>query len=58
MKKRVRSPVTRERSNPARLSLRAETLRALTARELTLVAAGNCLNGSLMSQTSNLAGTC
>jgi hypothetical protein len=40
------------------LSLRRETLRILTARELTLVAAGNCLNGSDPSQVTaaNLVG--
>jgi hypothetical protein len=42
------------------LTLRRETLRILTARELTLVTAGNCVNGSHQSQVSdfNLLGVC
>ncbi len=42
------------------LTLRRETLRILTARELRLVAAGNCANGSHQTQGSatNLVGIC
>lgn len=60
MKKSRRSRVAHDRLKSVRLALRAETLRALTAQELVLVAAGNCLNGSYDSQrtTLNLAGTC
>jgi hypothetical protein len=42
-----------------KLSLRSETVRMLTQHELTLVVAGNCVNGS--SQTNhetNLVGIC
>jgi len=41
------------------LFLRAETIRILTKRELILVAAGNCLNGSAITQSpTTLAGIC
>lgn len=41
-----------------KLSLRAETIRTLTERELILVVAGNCVNASMFSQntTTNLIG--
>lgn len=43
-----------------RLTFSPETIRVLTERELTLVAAGNCLNASGYSQTSSSDrnGTC
>jgi len=56
-----------KKSNPARgnlkfkqLSLRSETIRILTERELTLVRAGNCLEGSVVTQDAAmaLAGAC
>lgn len=52
--------VIRDRSKSGKLSLRSEAIRILTARELTLVVAGSCLNASVYSQgsTANLAGTC
>ncbi len=41
-----------------RLSLRSETIRMLTERELTLVVAGNCVKASGFSQniTTNVIG--
>jgi hypothetical protein len=55
-----KTSVIRDRSKSGKLSLRSEAIRTLTARELTLVVAGNCLNASMYSQgmTMNLAGTC
>jgi len=58
MKKPSKSHVTCEYSKSGRISLRSQTLRILTARELTLVVAGNCLNGSMLSQSTNLVGLC
>ena len=44
----------------SKLSLRSDTIRILTERELTLVVAGNCIDASMISQkiTTNLAGIC
>ena len=57
MKKPDASP---RRMKTNKLSLRIETIRILTERELTLVLAGNCVNASAYSQntSSNLAGGC
>ena len=57
MKKLKLSP---DHATPDKLSLRAETLRLLTERELILVAAGNCMNASAYSQGSTTlpGGTC
>lgn len=50
---------SRDHTRPDKLSLRSETLRILTERELILVAAGNCLNASVYSQTTaDAGGTC
>ena len=51
---------THKNTNSNRLPLRSETVRILTARELSLVAAGNCFNGSQQSQNggTNLVGVC
>jgi hypothetical protein len=42
------------------MALRSETLRVLTQQELAVVAAGNCLNGSGISQetAAPLVGVC
>jgi hypothetical protein len=55
-----KSSITNNDSKPGRLSFRPETIRILTERELTLVVAGNCVKGSVVSQatTSTLVGTC
>jgi len=60
MKKLDRSRIAYDRSKSDKLSLRSQTLRILTERELTLVMAGNCVNGSIYSQgsTANLIGGC
>jgi hypothetical protein len=51
---------SRAHAGPDKLSLRTETLRILTERELILVAAGNCLNASAYSQqtTTSPEGAC
>jgi hypothetical protein len=51
---------TRDHAKADKLSLRSETVRILTERELILVAAGNCVNGSMISQgtVTNLVGAC
>jgi hypothetical protein len=43
-----------------KMALRSETLRVLTQQELAVVAAGNCLNGSGISQetAAPLVGVC
>jgi hypothetical protein len=55
-----KSDSTHNNSKTHKLSLRSETVRILTERELILVAAGNCVNASSYSQntTSNLVGVC
>jgi hypothetical protein len=55
-----KSDSTHTNSKTHKLSLRAETVRILTERELILVAAGNCVNASMQSQisTANLVGAC
>lgn len=47
-------------SKSQKMSLRSETLRVLTQQELAVVAAGNCVNGSHMSQetATALIGVC
>jgi hypothetical protein len=56
--KRVDSTTKNNKLN--KLPLRLETVRTLAERELTLVVAGNCLEGSVISQasTANAAGVC
>ena len=51
---------TQNRSQADKLSLRSETIRILTERELFLVAAGNCVKASMDSQNSTtyLNGVC
>lgn len=46
-----KSPVAHAGKQPPRLSLRSETVRMLTQHELTLIVAGNCVQGS--SHTNN-----
>ena len=55
-----KSSFTHDNSKAHKLSLRSETVRILTERELILVAAGNCVNASTQSQNiaSNLVGAC
>ena len=55
-----KSNSTQNRSQTDKLSLRSETIRILTERELILVAAGNCVTGSMESQATaaNLDGVC
>jgi hypothetical protein len=47
-------------SKSQKMSLRSETLRVLTQQELAVVIAGNCVNGSQISQetTAALLGIC
>lgn len=49
-----KSPFTHARKQPHKLSLRSETIRMLTEHELTLVAAGNCMNGSAVTQNNTV----
>lgn len=55
-----KSMTRRESTEPQKLSFRPETIRILTEQQLTLVAAGNCLNASMYSQNSTAGqfGTC
>jgi hypothetical protein len=46
----MKKPSTTLHAPPPRLALRTELVRVLTARELALVAAGACLQGSGHSQ--------
>ncbi len=54
-----KSPIAHASKQLRKLALRSETIRMLTEHELTIVVAGNCVNGS--SQThieTNLLGIC
>ncbi len=54
-----KSPSAHCSKQPRKLSLRSEIVRMLTEHELTLVAAGNCVNGSGQTQIgTNLVGVC
>ena len=55
-----KSQVTRPDPSRRKLALRSETVRILTEREITLVAAGNCVHASVNSQSNLLdpAGAC
>ncbi|HSK04188.1 MAG TPA: hypothetical protein VK932_23200 [Kofleriaceae bacterium] len=54
-----KSTTAHARKQLPKLSLRSETVRMLTEHELTLVAAGNCVNGSGQTHIStNLLGIC
>lgn len=53
--------IARRKAATHKLSLHAETIRMLTGQELTLVVAGNCLNGSSGTQNTSpttFAGAC
>jgi hypothetical protein len=55
-----KSMIARKNAATHKLSLHSETIRMLTGRELTLVVAGNCLDGSMASQITStmFAGAC